>query len=171
MCESGRTNTNEGTQLRPEGQCGGAEITDRVSGERRRDPISIHSTHGPGCTSWAPAQSEKSNAWSSGRGCAHEWGRGSDVGGSAEIKPQMIKCPCGIAGARPGGGNRRYDKVPEPIEARGAQREMGRKGNWGARELLGRKGIGAQRELGRKGNWGAKEAKSFGQGCRTPLSW
>ena len=38
MCESGRTNTNEGTQLRPEGQCGGAEITDRVSGERRRDP-------------------------------------------------------------------------------------------------------------------------------------
>ena len=65
--------------------------------------------------------------------------------------------------------NRRYDKVPEPIEARGAQREMGRKGNWGARELLGRKGIGAQRELGRKGIWGAKEAKSFGQGCRTPL--
>ena len=33
MCESGRTNTKmKGTQLRPEGRCGGAEITDCVSG-------------------------------------------------------------------------------------------------------------------------------------------
>ena len=62
-------------------------------------------------------------------------------------------------------------KYPNPLrlEGRKGKWQMGRKGNWGARELLGRKGIGAQRELGRKGNWGAKEAKSFGQGCRTPL--
>ena len=43
MCESGRTNTRmKGTQLRPEGRCGGAEITDRVSGGRQRpyiDPL------------------------------------------------------------------------------------------------------------------------------------
>ena len=65
-------------------------------------------------------------------------------------KPQMIKCPCGIAGARPGGVTADMIKYPNPL------RLEGRKGKWGA------KGIGAQgncwgaRELGRKGNWGAK---------------
>ena len=86
MYESGRTNTKEkGTQLRPEGRCGGAEITDRVSGGRQRpyiDPLNAWVLDVPRGL-WPSPKSL--THWSSGRGCAHEWGRGSDVERSAEI--------------------------------------------------------------------------------------
>ena len=74
-------------------------------------------------------------------------------------KPQMIKCPCGIAGARPGGVTADMIKYPNPLRLEGrkgkwgaAQRELGRKGIAGAQGNWGAKGIGAQRELGRKGS-------------------